>query len=325
MNKSVLAVIIACVTAVPAFAQEFPLEISHKFGTTIIPERPARVATVDGNGADNILALGLQPVTIEDWYGGQPFGLWPWAAPLLTTKPVLLQRGVLDFEAIAAADPDVILSLYNAMTPEEYGQLSEIAPVVAVPEGRGDWSLTWNERALITGRATGNEAQSIEMVAAIEDKIATIAAENPQWAGKTALIGWVDREGQLGVYSSHDARQQLLEALGFVTPQAINGLDPNGSAGVRVSEERVDLLDVDLLIWIRGDGNLDPIRGLEVLDYIKPHQEGREIIFTVDVTGAFSYGSLLSMPYAVDRMEMAITAAMDGDPTTHADDRPDNW
>ncbi len=320
-----LNVALAAGLTTPAIGQDFPLEIPHKFGTAVIPAEPARVATVDGNGADNILALGLQPATIEVWYGGYENGLWPWAAPLLTTEPVLLERGVLDFEAIAKSNPDVILSLYNAMTPEEYQKLTQIAPVVAVPEGRSDWSLTWDERAYLTGLASGNLAQAEAEISEIHDQISQIASRNPDWAGKTALIGWISRGGELGVYSSADARQQLLEQFGFVTPAEIDALDPEGEASVTISRERIDLMDVDLLIWIDGDGDVSPILDLDVRAFIKPHTEGREVIFTKEVTGALSYGSLLSMPFALGRMEAAIASALDGDPATHADDRPDNW
>lgn len=283
------------------------------------------MATVDGNGADNILALGLQPVTTENWYGGQPYGLWPWALPLLTTDPVELARGVLDFERIATAEPDVILSLYNSMTDEEYEKLSDIAPVVSVPVGRGDWSLTWKERAYFTGLATGRLEEAEAQIAEIDARMTEIAANHPEWQGKTALVAWVDRGGNLGVYSSHDARAQMLEQLGFVTPDEINALDPNAGASVIISDEAVDLMDVDLLVWIRGDGNVQPIIDLPTREFIGPHASGQEVVFTVDVTGALSYGSLLSLPFAIDRLEAAIEAALDGDPTTHADDRPDNW
>jgi iron complex transport system substrate-binding protein len=309
----------------PVMAQEFPLEIAHKFGTALIPEAPLRVATVDGNGADNILALGMQPATSEVWYGGYDNGLWPWASPLLTTQPVLLERGALNFEAIAASEPDVILSLYNSMTPEEYEKLTEIAPVVAVPEGRNDWSLTWDERAHFTGLATGHEAQANAKIAEIRDQVSQVAAANPEWAGKTALIGWISRDGNLGVYSSADARQQMLEQFGFVTPAEVNALDPEGESSVIISHERIDLMDVDLLVWIDGDGDVSPIIELDVRGFIAPHLEGTEVVFTKEVTGALSYGSLLSMPFAIERMEEAIAAALDGDPTTHADDRPNNW
>jgi len=46
-------------------------------------------------------------------------------------------------------------------------------------------------------------------------------------------------------------------------------------------------------------------------------------VFTDTVLGsAFSHASLLSLPYAVDRLVPMIETALDGDPTTHADDRP---
>jgi iron complex transport system substrate-binding protein len=283
------------------------------------------VATVDGNGADNILALGLQPVTSEVWYGGYENGLWPWASPLLSSQPILLERGALNFEVIAASDPDVILSLYNSLSPEEYELLTEIAPVVAVPADRGNWSLTWKERAYFTGLATGNQDAATTQIALIDAQVNQIAEANPDWAGKTALIGWISGDGQLGVYSSADPRQQLLEQLGFVTPPEVDALDPNRDASVIISHEWIDLMNVDLLVWIDGDGDVSPIIDLDVREFIIPHLEGNEVVFTKEVTGALSYGSLLSMPFAISRMEEAITLALDGDPTTQADDRPDNW
>lgn len=325
IKKILYYLAITSVFSGPSIAQEFPLTIEHKFGTTALDVQPERVATVDGNGADNILALGMQPVTIENWYGGYEQGLWPWAEPLLNTTPVLLERGNLNFELIASATPDVILSLYNSLTPEEYEKLSLIAPVVAVPAGRGDWSLTWEERAYFTGLSTGKLADAEEKIKAINSRLNAIADAHPQWAGKTALIGWVSRDGKLGVYSQHDSRQLLLEKLGFVTPDAIKQLDPDGSATVYLSDEAIELLNVDLLVWIRGDNDVSPIQDLPFRSFIKPHQDGTEIIFTKEVTGALSFGSLLSLPYAIDRFEAAIVAALDGDPTTHADDRPDNW
>jgi iron complex transport system substrate-binding protein len=49
--------------------------------------------------------------------------------------------------------------------------------------------------------------------------------------------------------------------------------------------------------------------------------EGREIFADDLLVGAFSHGSLLSLPYALERLEPMITAAIDGDPETvvHAD------
>ncbi len=50
------------------------------------------MATVDFNGADNLLALGVQPVTVRDWFGEQPRAVWAWGDPLLEGTPTILPR-----------------------------------------------------------------------------------------------------------------------------------------------------------------------------------------------------------------------------------------
>ncbi len=39
----------------PALAQDVPLTIEHKFGTTVIEQEPERVASLDFNGADRLM------------------------------------------------------------------------------------------------------------------------------------------------------------------------------------------------------------------------------------------------------------------------------
>lgn len=108
------------------------MTITHKFGTTVITAPPARIASVDYAGADDLLALGIQPVAIRYWYGDYDVAVWPWAAPLLTGTPAILRRD-LNFEQIAATEPDLIIALWSGIDQNEYAQLSQIAPVFAVP------------------------------------------------------------------------------------------------------------------------------------------------------------------------------------------------
>lgn len=88
------------------------------------------------NGADSLPALGVQPVTTRDWSGDQPRAVWPWAHPLLEGEPTIL-RGETDVEAVAAAEPDVILALWSGITAEDYATLAHIAPIMATPVGFG--------------------------------------------------------------------------------------------------------------------------------------------------------------------------------------------
>lgn len=297
-------------------AQDFPLEIEHRFGTVTIPAQPERIATLDANGADNLLALGIQPVVIENWYGDYPRAVWPWAEDLLEETPVILGRGDVNYELIASAEPDVIMFVWNDLTADDYEQLSRLAPVVAMPDGVGDYELSWDEQALLTGRAIGREALAQEQVDAIRARLSEIAAAHPDWDGKTVTVAWAADDGSFGAYTSGDIRVQILTQFGFVNNPAVEEAADDGAPSVRASAEARDLLEADLLVWVSSSDDLTMIENVSARPYVEAHMDGREILFGKQVTGAFSHGTLLSLPFALDRLVPAIEAALDDDPTT---------
>lgn len=112
------------------------MTIEHLYGTTMIEEEPERIVTLGLWDQDPLLALGVAPVAVSEWYGEYEHATWPWARDELgDAEPVVLNGGVRDeanppLEEIAALEPDLIISLYNATTQAQYEQLSQIAPVV---------------------------------------------------------------------------------------------------------------------------------------------------------------------------------------------------
>lgn len=88
-----------------------------------------------------MLALGVVPVAVTDWYGDHPSSTWPWAQDELGDgESEVLNEGqfngeqAFDYERIAALDPDLVIGFYTGMTEEEYDTLTQIAPTV---EGGG--------------------------------------------------------------------------------------------------------------------------------------------------------------------------------------------
>jgi iron complex transport system substrate-binding protein len=256
-------------------------------------------------------------VTIRHWYGDYPRSVWPWAEPLLEGTPTIL-RGQIDFEAVAAAEPEVIVALWSGITVEEYERLSLIAPVVAVPDGVGDYALPWDERARLTGQAVGREAEAEARIEAIEAELEAAAEAHPDWAGKTAAVAhmW---NGDLGAYTSNDVRPQLLAELGFETPQAIDDLIVGNEFAVNFSPEDLSPIDTDLLVWLPEEGNRQPILGLPARQFLDVTQEGGEVFLDEELIGAFSHASLLSIPYAMERFVPLIETALDGGPAAPAD------
>ena len=47
------------------------------------PARRKRVVSAGFTEQDDLLALGVVPIAVTDWFGDEPFGVWPWAQPKL--------------------------------------------------------------------------------------------------------------------------------------------------------------------------------------------------------------------------------------------------
>ncbi len=77
----------------------------------MVPAEPQRVVSVGLTEQDMLLALGVVPVGVTEWYGEHPYAAWPWAVEALgdAEPTVLVNNDGFDFEAIAALDPDLII------------------------------------------------------------------------------------------------------------------------------------------------------------------------------------------------------------------------
>ena len=277
-----------------ADASAFPVTIEHVYGETTIDALPERVVSVGFADQDPILALGIQPVGIRDWYGEQPFATWPWAIPALgDAEPEVLAADELNFEQISTLEPDLIVGLSSGMTEADYATLSQIAPTLPQSGDYIDFGMPWQEA-----------------------QIAAAAAAHPEWAGQEAAVSYVLSETQIGAYASGDSRAKLMEELGFVTPAEFDEIagDLFYSA---FSYEEIGRLDRDVLIWISGDPAInDQIKAHPLRQQLTAVAEGREVFMGQLQAGAFSFGSVLSLPYVLETMVPQLEAAIDRDPAT---------
>ncbi|NSX56936.1 ABC transporter substrate-binding protein [Parasulfitobacter algicola] len=284
-------------------AQNFPLTIETRFGPAVIAGQPDRVATLDFNGADDLLALGVQPVAIRYWYGNHEKSVWPWAAELLTTNPLVVQREI-DLEALAATDPDVILAMWSGIDADMHTKLSQVAPVVAVPDGVGDYEMPWDARARLAGLATGRLGEAEVAISALNARFDSLQTANPHWQRRTASVAYL-WDGRLGVYGSGDVRPQILANLGLMTPAAVDALVPEDGFAVDISGEILPDIDADVILWFTSQEDFAHILALPGRNVL----QGGEVFVDDLLTGAFSHASLLSLPYVLDRLEPALNAA----------------
>ena len=293
-----------------------PIIVTHKFGETVVPRDPQRVVSLGVSDQDDLLALGVVPVGILDWFGNQPFAVWPWAQDLLgDAEPLVIPIIEPNPELIASLRPDLIVAVSSGLTEKQYDTLSQLAPTVASPAGYDDWSAPWQVRTRLIGEIFDRSDETNAMIAQVEGRFAEIRADNPAFDGATAAIAFTF-SNQLGAYTSTDVRAQIMELLGFITPPVYDEISLNGFY-VSFSEERIDLLNTDIVIWLTSDAAAleavieSPIRkGLAVVI------DGREVFTSVEVAGALSFATPLSLNFVLDEIVSELKLALDGDPAT---------
>ena len=311
-----LATLTLAASALAGMAQEFPLTIEHKFGTTVIPAKPERVASLDHGGIGNLLKLGVSPLIVRDWRDNFPFTTPPWGRDLLTTEPIVFS-GDIDPELVASTDPDVIVALASGIDEDMYAKLSLIAPVVAIPGGIGDYELPWDQRALIAARALGQEAEAQRQIDAIKARLAEVRESHPEWAGKTAVVGRIT-EGEFSAFNKLDIRAKFLAEFGFVTPAALDEITGDTFYN-RVSPEIIEPIDADVVVWYGGSAGLQESLDYPARPFLKASTNGGEIFLTDGHLAAIARQELLSMPVAIDFLVPLLEAAADGDAATPVD------
>ncbi|MFF2375555.1 iron-siderophore ABC transporter substrate-binding protein [Streptomyces xiamenensis] len=235
----------------------FPITIEHALGTTTIPEKPERVATVAWANHEVPLALGVVPVGMAAANFGDDDGdgVLPWVTEKLdelgAETPVLFdENDGIDFESVADTNPDVILASYSGLTQRDYDTLSDIAPVIAYPEA--PWATSWRDIITLNSQAIGLGAEGEALIADLEQEISDTVAGYPQLTGKSVMfMTHIDPTdvSQVGFYTAHDTRALFFADLGLETPGSIAELSAGTDQfALTQSAEQIQVFDdVDII------------------------------------------------------------------------------
>lgn len=299
-------------TAATAGGDSFPLEIEHVYGTTTVPAKPARVATVAWANHEVPIALGIVPVGMAaaSWGDDDGDGVLPWVedalAELGAPTPVLFdETDGIDVEAVAATEPDLILATYSGLTQEEYDTLSQIAPTIAYPEVA--WGTSYQDMIRLSSAALGLPEEGEALVEQLEGEVRTALDAHAALRDAKVLFSYLDPSdlSQIGFYTSHDTRPGFLGEAGLPMPQVVEEESAATDAFyVTVSAEEADrFADVDLFVTY-GDPGSDIVAQLQadpLLSTIPAIAEGRVAVLENSTPLAASANpSPLSIGWGVD-------------------------
>lgn len=309
--------------AAPATATDAdpaPRTITHRYGETVVEGVPERVVTLGLTDQDYVIALGVAPVGTAEWFGEQPGALYPWAREALGDLPMpeqVLSVYEIDVEAVAALDPDLILASNSGLTRDEYDQLAQIAPTVAQPDEHADFGAPWQEITRRTGLALGRPEQAEALVEDLESELTAVVDANPSLDGATGLVTGVIGD-EFWIYPEGPA-PNLLRDLGIALPAAAEQvMDDNGRQATAISREQLSLLESDAIVLGLYGTDEQAVRDIEVFSALDAVAAGSVVPLPEmsRANTAMTFGSVLSLPTALDELVPRLVAAVDRDPDT---------
>ncbi|WP_091607299.1 iron-siderophore ABC transporter substrate-binding protein [Arthrobacter koreensis] len=325
---ALLTASLAACASTPAASQAAPegdwetVTIEHALGTTVIDEKPERVATVNWANQEVPLALGIVPVGMAAANFGDDDGdgILPWVEEKLEElggeTPVLFdENDGIDFEAVADTQPDVILAAYSGLTQEDYDTLSEIAPVVAYPETA--WGTSWREMIEYNSTALGLAEEGEQLVADLEQEMTDAAAKFPSLAGKSAMfMTHVDTTdlSEVSFYTTHDPRTLFFEDLGMSVADSIARASAETEKfSLTQSAEQADAFaDVDIIVTYGGEELITALESDPLLSQIPAVANGAIVTLPGDnPLGTAANPTPLAISWVLDDYLTVLAEAAD--------------
>jgi iron complex transport system substrate-binding protein len=283
--------------------------INHLFGQTVIKEPPKRVVSAGYTEQDDLLAVGVVPIAVTNWWGEQPFAVWPWAQPKLgTAQPVVLNLdNGIPVDQIAGLKPDLIVAINAGVDSDTYQKLSAIAPTI--PQGDGDaFFEPWKDQATTIGQAVFQADQMKSLVDGVGQKFAAVAQKNPGWLGKKALLmGGTLFQGTV-VATVAGWQTDFLNQMGLVIDDAIKPFGVDHRAVIPRDHIKAVLDSADVVIWTTQSP--DDQKALLADPDVAASQataQNRHIFTTKDQAGAIAFSSVLSYPVLADQLPPLIS------------------
>jgi iron complex transport system substrate-binding protein len=300
------ALVAACSSPEPGeVARDGSVTVKHIFGETKIPAPPKRVVSAGFTGQDDLLAVGVVPIAVTGWFGGEPFGVWPWARPKLGgAQPVVLNlNDGIQVDQIASLKPDLIVATNAGLDQDTYTELAGIAPTIA-QSGPDAFFEPWKDQATAIGQAVFKADDMAKLIADVDEKFAGVGKNNPQFAGKKVLLlGGTFYEDSVRV-TTPGWRTEFLTSMGFTVPDTGGGLVPR--------DKMASVLDgADVLIWTtESDDEQAALLADPIVAKLQATIQKRNVFTGKDLAGAIAFASTLSYPVVADQLPPRIAQVL---------------
>jgi iron complex transport system substrate-binding protein len=287
--------------------------VKHMFGETTVPAPPKRVVSAGFTEQDDLLAVGVVPVAVTNWFGDQPFGVWPWALGKLgSAQPVVLNLdNGIQVDQIGALKPDLIVAVNAGLDADTYKKLSAIAPTIAQSDSDAFFE-PWKDQAAAVGTAVFQGSQMKQLIAAVDDKFTNVAKNNPAFKDKKALLLAGSFFGGTLTATLPGWRTEFLTAMGLQVPDSIGAWAVDDHRAAIPHDKLAEAVDsADVLIWsTESDADQAALLADPTVAALTATKTNRNIFTGKNLAGAIAFGSPLSYPVVADQLPPLLSRAL---------------
>jgi len=293
-------------------AKDGSVTIKHAFGETKIPGPPKRVVSAGYTDQDDLLAVGVVPVAVTNWFGDQPFGVWPWAQPKLgTAQPVVLDlSNGIQIDQIAALKPDLIVATNAGLDADTYAKLTAIAPTIA-QSGEDAFFEPWKSQATTIGQAVFKDAEMSALISGVDDRFVKAGKDNTSFSGKKVFLVRGSFAGDVAQITPAGWRTDFLTQMGFAIPDGIDDYIKANAALVPRDHAASVLDEADVLIWTtESDAEQTALLADPTFAQLKATKTNRNVLTGKDLAGAIAFASVLSYAMVADQLPQLIAKVL---------------
>lgn len=195
--------------------------VKHAMGTSEIKGTPKRIVALEWTYAEDLLALGVQPVGVADIKG---FKAWVITQPALDAGATDVgTRQEPNLEAIAALKPDLIIAA-NFRVKNSYEKLNQIAPTLAFEsypqEGTVDqyteMEQTFKTIADLTGKTAEADKVLQDLHKTYEDAKAKLKAAGKEGREVVLSMAYSNQNAAaMRLFTDNSMAVQILQRIGL--------------------------------------------------------------------------------------------------------------
>lgn len=276
--------------ASPSAAASGPVTVTSAYGDVEVPVDAERVAAVSYNTPWQLQSLGVTPVATIDYSAWIDSYTAEQQAFIADADPIGTY-GEINFEALAAAKPDLIIGDAYEVDEPTYERLATIAPTVIVGgEERGDWQSVTEQVAAAVG-ASDTWATS---KAAYEQLRDSVKSEYADVIGGNTWINFSfgDDAGQFSVQlPTGDTGNLIVNEMGLTYGSGVSLDDPDNYGYVSLPLEQLPTVFDGVtaaLTFVQADGSsydgIEAITGSDLFQSLDVAKTGQIYGLSTSVT-----------------------------------------